>query len=299
MTPSATGFGHGKVILLGEHAVVHGHPALAAGLSAGVRAHVSDGTGVLTAPGWELDRQIGDYSPPGQAVSRLCERFKVPTDSVDIWLETEIPARAGLGSSAAMATAIARALEARTGHSVDLAELVSFAESIFHRTPSGIDSAASRHGGVGRFDKASGWHPLPVGAQLEICVGISGEEHDTGILVSGVAALCDAVPATHKVLETMGELAKAGERALAAGDLPTLGHLFNLAHGLLSAVGVSTPTLETLVYSARDAGALGAKLTGAGGGGAVIALATGNGDAIVRKWRAKGYYGFSTVIDHD
>ncbi len=75
--------------------------------------------------------------------------------------------------------------------------------------------------------------------------------------------------------------------------------MFNMAHGLLSGVGVSTPALDDLVHTARAAGALGAKLTGAGGGGAVIAIAAEHGDEVLRRWRAKGYYGFTTTIGHD
>jgi mevalonate kinase len=96
----------------------------------------------------------------------------------------------------------------------------------------------------------------------------------------------------------MAEVASAGMDALAAGDLATLAHLFNLAHGLLAGVGVSTPELDDMVHTARRAGALGAKLTGAGGGGAVIALPGEPGEEILRRWRAKGYYGFVTTIGH-
>ncbi len=97
----------------------------------------------------------------------------------------------------------------------------------------------------------------------------------------------------------MGDLARAGMDALAVGDIAALARLFNMAHGLLSGVGVSTPALDDLVHTARAAGALGAKLTGAGGGGAVIALAVEHGDEVLRRWRGKGYYGFTTTIGHD
>jgi len=297
---STTGFGHGKVILLGEHAVVFGQPAVAAGIHAGVRAHVSPGSGGISAPSWGLEAQVGDDSLPGQAVGRLLDHLQTEGGGLDIWLESEVPARAGLGSSAAMAVAIARAVAARTGaNEADVLAAAAAAESVFHRTPSGIDAAAASRGRLGTFDKQSGWQDLPLKKTFELCIGLSGQSHDTGALVAGVAALCASTPVARRLLDTMGDLARAGMDALAAGDIATLARLFNLAHGLLSGVGVSTPALDDLVQIARTAGALGAKLTGAGGGGAVIAIAAEHSDEVLRHWRAKGYYGFTTTIGHD
>jgi mevalonate kinase len=296
---ATTGFGHGKVILLGEHAVVFGEPALAAGLRAGVRAHASPGKGALSAQAWSLDAQVGDDSLPGTAVARLLERLHTDSASLDFWLESEVPARAGLGSSAAMAVAIARAVAARNGASeADVLAAVAASESVFHGTPSGIDAAAASRGRLGKFDRAQGWQDLPLAAPFDICIGVSGKSHDTGALVAQVSALCDRTKVARKLIETLGDLAHAGMDALAAGDIPTLASLFNLAHGVLSGLGVSTPDLDDMVHSARVAGALGAKLTGAGGGGAVIAIAGEHGDEVLRRWRAKGHYGFITTIGH-
>jgi mevalonate kinase len=294
---NSTGFGHGKVILLGEHAVVFGQTAVAAGIRAGVRAHASPGTGAVSAPAWGLDAQVGDDSLPGQAVGLLLDRMGASRHGLDFWLEAEVPARAGLGSSAAMAVALARAVAERTGASnEDVLAAAAAAESVFHRTPSGIDAAAASRGRLGRFDKASGWQDLPLKKTFELCIGITGKAHDTGALVAGVAQLCEQTPAARRLIEAMGEVASAGIDALADGDLDALARLFNLAQGLLSGVGVSTPEIDDMVHTARAAGALGAKLTGAGGGGAVIALAGDHADEVLRRWRAKGYYGFTTWI---
>jgi len=297
---NTTGFGHGKVILLGEHAVVYGHPALAAGIRAGVRAHVSPGSGSLSAPGWELDARIGDDSPPGQAVHKLCDALGVDGRALDVWLESEIPARAGLGSSAAMAVAVARAMGARTSaNESDVLTAAAAAEMVFHRMPSGIDAAAASRGSLGTFTKQGGWTDVPLPKSFDVCIGVSGEPHDTGALVSGVATLRASTPVVDKLIHAMGELARAGTEALSRGDIPTLARLFSMAHGLLAGVGVSTPVLDDMVHTARAAGALGAKLTGAGGGGAVIAIAGDQADEVLRKWRGKGYYGFVTTIGHD
>ena len=296
---TTTGVGHGKVILLGEHAVVFGHAAVAAGLGATVRAHASPGAGALSVPAWQLEAQVGDDSLPGQAVARLLAELKVEKDSLDFWLESNVPARAGLGSSAAMAVAVARAVAARTGASEPaMMTAVAAAEAVFHRSPSGIDAAAASRGGLGRFDKQNGWRDLPLAAPFELCIGLSGKGHDTGAEVASVQALCASTPVARRLVEAMAEVASAGMDALAAGDLATLARLFNLAHGLLAGVGVSTPELDDMVHTARRAGALGAKLTGGGGGGAVIALPGEPGEEILRRWRAQGYYGFLTTIGH-
>jgi mevalonate kinase len=296
---TTTGVGHGKVILLGEHAVVFGHAAVAAGLGATVRAHASPGAGNLSVPAWQLEAQVGDDSLPGQAVARLLAALKVPKDSLDFWLECNVPARAGLGSSAAMAVAVARAVAARTAAAEpEVMAAVAAAESVFHRSPSGIDAAAASRGGLGRFDKQDGWQDLPLAAPFELCIGLSGKGHDTGAQVARVQALCASTAVTHRLIDAMAEAARAGMDALATGDLATLARLFDIAHGLLAGVGVSTPELDDMVHTARQGGALGAKLTGGGGGGAVIALTGEDGEEVLRRWRAKGYYGFVTTIGH-
>lgn len=299
-TDGTTGFGHGKVILFGEHAVVHGQPAVAAGIRSGVRAHASPGHGALSAPAWNLDVQIGDDSLPGQAIARLLEKLNADASSLDFWLESDVPARAGLGSSAAMAVAVARAVAARTDASeVDVLAAAAASESVFHRTPSGIDAAAASRGCLGSFDRQNGWHDLPLSAPFDLCIGITGKGHDTGALVAAVKQLCDATPVARKAIETMGDVSRAGMEALASGNIAALASLFNLAQGLLTGVGVSSPEIDDMIHTARAAGAAGAKLTGAGGGGAVIALAAEHGDEVLRRWRAKGYYGFVTTIGHD
>jgi mevalonate kinase len=295
--PTTTGFGHGKVILLGEHAVVYGQPAIAAGMQVGVRAHTNAGTGSVRAPAWQLDLQVGDDSPVSTAIDRLCQRLGVAGRSLDYWLEAEVPARAGLGSSAAMAVAIARAVAVRTGAGEDdVLAAAAVAEAVFHKTPSGIDAAVASRGGVGRFDRDAGWQDILLDRPIELCVGLSGQARQTGDLVSAVAQLCQRVPVARRLIDALGDLARAGMEAMASGDSEALGHEFNMAHGLLSGLGVSTPELDALVRAARAAGALGAKLTGAGGGGAVIALAPDRGEEVLKRWRSMGCYGFLTLV---
>jgi len=293
MSEVPPGFGHGKLILLGEHAVVFGQPALAAGIPRGVRAVATPGDGRVQVPAWGIDARAGDGTPVGTAAARLLERLGAR--GLDFQLEAEIPSRAGLGSSAAMAVALARAAcpDATTA---DLLAAVAESESVFHGTPSGIDAAAALHGGIGIFKMGEGWRPVSIQRRIKVCVGLSGKPRDTKAQVEAVGRLCGRMPAARKIIDLLGEVSEAGAAAVADGDIDNLGRLFDLAQGLLAALRVSTPELDTLVHAARAGGAIGAKLTGAGGGGAVIALAPSHTRDVLERWRGMGFEAFDTVV---
>ena len=246
---SARGHGHAKVILVGEHAVVYGHPALAAGLSVGIAATARPGSGRLRVPAWGLDATAGDDSAVGRA----------PNDEA-----------------------------------IDAA--VDEAEAIFHGNPSGIDAAAAKTGVAGRFSRADGWRPVPVYQAIRLCVGLSGRPRDTAAQVAAVARLRERLSVADDILAALGKLADDAGAALGKGDVDGLGRTFDAAHGLLCALRVSGPELDALVHTARAAGAIGAKLTGAGGGGAVIALAPGHERDVLARWKAAGFDGFVAEI---
>jgi mevalonate kinase len=287
------GFGYGKLILLGEHAVVYGQPALAAGIPRGVRAVAVPGNGRIHVPAWGVDARVGDGSPVGTAAQRLLDRLGVRDRDFEI--EALIPSRAGLGSSAAMAVAVARAAspEASTG---DLLAAVAESEAVFHGTPSGIDAAAALHGGIGCFRRETGWQPVPIQRRIKVCVGLSGKPRDTKAQVEAVGRLCARMPAARKTIDLLGDITEAGIAAVKDGDIDTLGRLFDLAHGLLGGLRVSSPELDALAHAARATGSIGAKLTGAGGGGAVIALAPSHTRDVLEKWRGMGFEAFDTVV---
>jgi mevalonate kinase len=322
------GFGHGKVILLGEHAVVYGYPALAAGLSRGMRAIARPGAGRLEVPEWSLDLSahpqrrdetpahamraveapvgVGVAAPPAgpgaSDVARIARAWSAILDglgvrAVDVTVKGDLPAQAGLGSSAAFSCAVAFAVA--RAHGVPRARALAAAhlgEVVFHGTPSGIDLAAASTGAVGRFERGPGWTDVRVHQPITLCVGLSGRPHATHDLVEGVRRLRERTPVVARVIEALGSMSSAGEAALGLGDVDGLGRLFDVAHGLLSALRLSSPELEALVHGARRAGAIGAKLTGAGGGGAVIALAPGNESSVLATWRRDGFDGFTATV---
>jgi mevalonate kinase len=131
---------------------------------------------------------------------------------------------------------------------------------------------------------------------MTICVGLSGRPRDTSAQVAAVGRLRERLAVADGVLALMGQLADDAEQALARGDVDGLGRILDTAHGLLAALRVSSPELDALVHDARAAGAIGAKLTGAGGGGAVIALAPGHERDVLSRWRAAGFEGFLAEI---
>jgi mevalonate kinase len=291
------GHGHGKVILVGEHAVVHGHAALATGISAGITVTATPGGGRLLVPAWQLEASADDGSPGGRALAAIVRRLEAP--ALDFTADAAIPSRAGLGSSAALAVAVARAAAAAIGRplsdpAIDAA--IAEAETVFHGNASGIDAAAAASGAAGLFSRTLGWRPVAVRQSITLCIGISGVGRDTAAQVAAVARLRERLPAADRVLALLGGLAADGEQALALGDVDGLGRILDVAHGLLASLRLSSPELETLVHGARAAGAIGAKLTGAGGGGAVIALAPGHERDVLARWREAGYQGFLAVV---
>lgn len=296
--------GFGKVILLGEHAVVYGYPAIAGAVDLRVAARVIPADAdSLTVPAWDLAVNAGDDGPVGAAIRALIDAGRDGHDrGAKHWrivATSTLPAQAGLGSSAALSVAVTRALAAAHGERPDVAEIESRAaagERCFHDTPSGIDVAVAARGGLGVFDRESGYVRLDA-APLEIVVGLTGEPRQTREQVNRVAAERDRDrAATDARLETLGELARKGAGALTAGDHAALGGFFAEAQAVLAGLGVSSPGIDEMIGAATAAGAIGAKLTGAGGGGAVIALAPGREDQVAAAWRKMGKEAFVTRV---
>lgn len=268
---SGRGRAGAKVILLGEHAVVYGRPAIAAGLPLFLTARAARGDG---------PRIAGDDDPRGRAlVGAAAGAVGLDSSEWVIEVESEIPPGRGLGSSAALAIATLRALADAAGRRLEGGEELRIGrvlEGVFHGTPSGIDPAAAALGRCLRF--VAGDPPaiavLPVAAPVPLVVAFDDAPRSTGAAVGALRARRAADPARHEALfDAIGAVVAAGEAALATGDLAALGRSFDENQALLEALGVSSAALDERVRVARAAGALGAKLTGAGAGGAVIALA--------------------------
>jgi mevalonate kinase len=273
-----TGFGAGKVILLGEHGGVYGHPVLAGPLSLGVRARaVPARLCQLVAP-----RALAPAARQSlvQAFARAAELCGQPR--VAVVLEADLPMSMGLGSSAAVSVACARVLLQAAGRPCSPARVLQVAlemERQFHGTPSGVDHTTSVQGRLLLYRKAPGAEqgrhqgvhsPKP----LRVVVALAGERGPTQATVAALRARQARWPQRYaRLLRELGRLAAEGAQAVEAGDLEALGNAMNINQGLLAALELCSPVLEDMVHRLRSLGALGAKLTGAGGdGGAVIGL---------------------------
>jgi mevalonate kinase len=291
---SALGKGHGKIILLGEHAVVYGFPALAAALQKGIYAEAvpSDSPFSVHIDNWKMRISPSDDTPHGRALSAMINRFELRPDRLMVSIFPEIPARAGLGASAAMAAAIARCLAAfyvRSFHDSELFDAVQCSETVFHGNPSGLDASMAIKGGFGLFTRADGY--CPIAAKMpRILVVHSGAPKDTARSVAKFKARMEEAPAEASGrLQCIADLVHAGEEALKVGDEKTLGALMTENHRHLQWFNVSTAALDDIVDISLRVGALGAKLTGGGCGGCATVLVSANDEDTEAAILAAGY----------
>ncbi len=300
------GTARGKVILLGEHAVVHGIPAIAVGIDRGAKA-TSLALGSASAPstlsvhawGVRVDSN-GDDTSLGRAFRDLVAETR-PKLPLAIDAEADLPPGGGLGCSAALGVAIARALDP----AADDATIIGRAniwEKVFHGNPSGVDVACAALGGCVRFERtadAALIERVRVPSVFHLCVGHSGQASSTKSMVDAVARQLERRPETTKrTFDGIGTLVANARLAIEAGDRRAVGQLLDLNQMLLAGLFVSTPEIEQMCAAARGAGAFGAKLTGAGGGGCVVALVDSPeiGGAVIEAWKAKGFDGFLTTF---
>lgn len=272
----------GKVILTGEHFVVHGEPSLvmAVNLRATVEARPMSRGCVIEASDLGITwRGVGEVPRPLMPVKLLIERIlEEEASSAGLWIRitSSIPLSAGLGSSAAVAVAAAKSIGAVVGEELtedEVFELALEAEKLVHVNPSGVDPLISTIGGVIAYRRGEGYVSIETPVEPMVVVGFTGSRRPTGTMVKKVEKLRRAFPEVMTPLfHAGGHLTIEAAEALREGDLERLGKLLDINHGLLCAIGVSTRKIDKLVYLARRAGALGAKLTGAGGGGCMIAL---------------------------
>jgi mevalonate kinase len=256
------------VLLLGEHAVVYGHPALAAAIGLRVTVEVEaqpEAIRLQLPGGFPVPQAVLD------AVAKLA-RAAGHEGGFVAKVKSELPLGSGLGSSAALGVALARAF--KPGCSAEeAADLAMHLERVLHGAPSGVDPAICARGGVIEFVKGDPPRIEAVRGRAWLCVAPTGIARGTHSTVLPLAQRRALDPRVDENLSRLGGLARSGRPAFERGELPRLGALFDEAHAVLRELGVSCAELDDTVAKLRAGGALGAKLTGAGGGGAAIGLA--------------------------
>jgi mevalonate kinase len=296
----------GKVILLGEHGVVHGRPALAAGLSTGCRAitveadearlvieaaadaprfTASDGTNENGSIGGDARVEVKADSPSypdelreslRRAFCAVLEGYQQQRPGLEIRISRGLPPGAGLGCSAALDVALVRALDRALDIERDAEQVAEESlrwERVFHGNPSGIDSAIAASGCVALFRRGEPLQRVESAAEPLLVIGHSGQSASTRAVVEQVARLhTERRDEVEEIFDEMAELVLCGSAALGAGDAMGLAELMDRDQVLLRELGISTPRLDQMCQAALRAGAAGAKLTGSGGGGCMIAL---------------------------
>jgi mevalonate kinase len=294
-----------KVILLGEHGVNRAQPALAAAVGLRARCWVEPAAQpvftVRSALGWRsvpaeradrLAAVVDDLRARSdhEAIAELAERdVLAPLEYVlgllrrrldvtggTLSLESEIAVGAGLGSGAAASCALVTAVSGACGIAFDpstVAQLAWAGDVISHGgVASGLDASTSAFGGIVRYSVADGPSRLPVATPLCLVIADSGRAAKTAVVNARVRAALVAEPRLAAVFAEIGELVQHAEQAVRHGRIDELGRLMDENQVLLERIDVSSPEIDALVRAARHSGALGAKLSGSGGGGIVIAL---------------------------
>ena len=281
-------------MLLGEHAVVHQRPCLVTAMDA--RLHMTltltdDGLFTIYAPDVGVDQvqgPIGEAFAGGKARAKgtrfiesslavFRERFGLE-HGVHITTRSDFSSKLGLGSSSATVACTLFGLARILEYDLSRRELFDLGiEAIFRvqQTGSGFDLASTIYGGTVYYNNGDPREIVPLDvSELPLVVAYTGIKADTPTYVRRVTALLELWPAAMTgIFDTMAELVRAGRIALDAADWASLGQLMDMQHGLAHAIGVDTPETVELVFRAREAGAYGAKLSGAGGGDCIIVLA--------------------------
>lgn len=283
--PMTTSTASGKIILFGEHAVVYGRPAIAVPV-----AHVR-ATATITdaAPGsgcrliaQDIGQEVALADAPADHPLALVLRLALAEADVDgepdwrVVLTSDIPIASGLGSGAAISSALVRAALLHTGHPAPpetVSRLVYRSEELFHGTPSGIDNTVIAYERPVWFVKGQPPETFVVTHPFTLAIADSGIPSPTKESVGDVRRAWEDDPATYEsIFHRMADIVHGARRAIRDGNFAALGLLMNANQQRLEEIGVSSPALEKLIRAAREAGARGAKLSGGGRGGNVIAL---------------------------
>jgi hydroxymethylglutaryl-CoA reductase len=300
--------GHGKIILLGEHAVVYGRHAIAAPVPLAIQAQIEDkDRGIeLLIPRWGVEQTLHPEAKNPQSFDQplrtILEQLALVDRAMRITVFANVPRAMGLGGSAAVAVAIIRAIDRhfRLALSDDEVNALAFeCEKVAHGTPSGIDNTMATFGRLLLYRPGTPplIEPLAPAAPIPMVIGMSGVESLTAKMVAGVRRAWERnQPLYERIFNSIDDIVLQGVSALNDQDLEHLGDLMNVCQGMLNSLQVSSWEIEEMIQIARQQGALGAKLTGGGGGGSIIALCPEDPQRVVRAIENAGYQAMEVEI---
>ncbi len=303
-------YGYGKIILTGEHSVVYGKKAVAAPIKLRMGAKIRDNSDNIKVliPRWGVEHTLKfgatHHYSIYNSLEMMLKELGLENETMTIEIIPEVPRAMGMGGSAALAVAIIRALNKYFNLNLtesDVSNLSFKSENIVHGGASGIDNTVSTYGNLIMYQKGT---PPTISSinltkDIPIVIGISGVESMTSKMVDQVRKAHAAQPEWYdQIFDNMDRLSADSKVAIENYDLEKLGMIMNLNHGYLNTLSVSYPSVEELVNIARANGALGAKLTGGGGGGAMIALCNSVESQlkIQKKMHEAGYDALATMI---
>ena len=274
------GYGYGKVILFNEHFVVYDVPAIASAIDKTTTARVTESPSGLVlhdermaTPGYKENKKDQQQD----SLRYIFQAMDVSPDH-EIWLNGDLKAASGIGASAASCAAIARAINDEYDMDLGIEDINHVAyegERGYHGTPSGLDNTVATYGGLVWFQSGD-MERLTLNEPVDIVMGNTGIVADTKQAVAGVRKRREQQPDRYKeIFRQADELAHQARDALLASNWQTVGRYMNRNHELLQQIEVSSPELNELVDLAREQGAPGAKMTGGGLGGFMVALTPG------------------------
>lgn len=304
------GIGFGKVILFGEHFVVYGIPSIVSAIDKKTTAVVERFKG----SGWTLDDRreatVGykeeKLEQQRDSIERMLKAVGIDAsrNPIKITLGGDLVAASGIGASAASCVAIARALSDEFSLGLldeRINEIAYEGERAYHGTPSGVDNTAATYGGLIWFvrGKPNVIELIKVKEPFEIVMGNTGIVADTAAVVAGIRERKEKHPEKYgRLFKAAEELVYKAREALEEFDLREVGVLMDENHKLLQGIEISCKELDFLVELARQHGAFGAKLTGGGMGGNIVALTPGRElqERVARAIEKEGFEALRTRV---